>query len=108
MRGSHFYFLTADWPATWRTPTVQTENMSEQVTKPVAHITASPVPLQAAAAANLAGAASEISKTPVRNVAMTEAVELSPQEFLLNPVNLSVLDATIRDNDFSKKKIYYS
>jgi hypothetical protein len=29
---------------------------------------------------------------------MTEAVELSPQEFLLNPLNLAVLDATIRDD----------
>jgi hypothetical protein len=81
--------------------------MSEQVTKPVAQITASPVPLQAAAAANLAGVASEIPKTPVRNVAMTEAVELSLQEFLLNPVNLSVLDATIRDNYVNTRNDMY-
>ena len=71
------------------------------MTKPVAQITASPVPPQAASAASLQLALpAKFPKPPVRNVAMTEAVELSPQEFLLNPVNLSVLDATIRDNDY--------
>jgi hypothetical protein len=67
--------------------------------KPDAQITASPVPPQTASAASLpAGVASDLTKPPVRSIAMTEAVELSPQEFLLDPLNLTVLDATIRDD----------
>ena len=78
------------------------------MTKPVAQITASPVPPQTAPAASLpAGVASELSKPPVRNIAMSEAVELSPQEFLLNPVNLSVLDATIQDNYVNTRNDMY-
>ena len=61
-RGNHFYFLTADWPPTWRTPSVHKENMAEVQAKPGAQIAASPVPQQTAPAVVLpAGAASTVT-----------------------------------------------
>jgi hypothetical protein len=97
-RGSNYYFLTADWPSTWRTPTVQTKSMELQA-KPDAQIAASPVPPHAAhAASSSAGNASEATKTPERNIAMTDVVEPPSQEFLLNPLNLAVLDASTRED----------
>jgi hypothetical protein len=66
--------------------------------KPDAQIAASPVPPQAASAASfLAGGASEVTKPPERSIAMTDVVESPSQEFLLSPLNLNVLDASIRD-----------
>jgi hypothetical protein len=75
-------------------------NLSEHVMKLIANA-ASSVPLQAASVASLsAGVASDLSKPPAPNVTMADAVEIPSPEFLLNTVNLSVLDATISDNDF--------
>jgi hypothetical protein len=88
-RGSHFYFLAADWPPTWRTPSVQIENMEVQA-KPGAQIAASPVPPQTAPAVQFpAGDASTVTPSE-RSFDMTDVVESPSQEFLLNPLNLNV------------------
>jgi hypothetical protein len=104
-RGRHFCFLTADWPTIWRTPTVQTSNMSQQVvTNQAADIAASPVPTQAGAPVKFLAtvATNAITTSPTgQNAIMADAMNSTSEEFLLFPDNVALLDAFVPDYDFN-------
>jgi hypothetical protein len=94
-RGIHFCFLTADWPSTWRTPTVHKTNMAEQETKPDA-IAASPVPFQPGASA--LNAEDTNIFTPVsgeHDTTMDDANGQQPEEFLGTNENIEFLEVLI-------------